>query len=73
VRRLPANERGAYVQQKAREREAVQKEVRQLQVERDAFLREQTRQAAPGGPGLDEALRGTLREQAKKKGIVIPQ
>ncbi|MCI0685293.1 MAG: VWA domain-containing protein [Gemmataceae bacterium] len=71
LKKLPAAEREKHVQDLAKERAAIQKEILELNRQREQFLRDAARPAAGAAPGLDDALRGTIREQAKKKGIKL--
>ena len=71
LKKLPAAEREKHVKELAKERSAIQKEIVELNRQREQFLRDAARPAASGAAGLDEALRGTIREQAKKKGIQL--
>jgi hypothetical protein len=74
LRKLKPQERVQYVQNKLKEREAIQKKVAELNTKREAYLRaELERQANDPTRGLDRALRDTLREQAQTKGIQIPE
>jgi hypothetical protein len=62
------------VQNKLREREAIQKQVETLNTQREAYIRtEMQKQASDPSRGFDRALRDTIREQAAPKGIVVPQ
>jgi hypothetical protein len=74
LQKLKPQERVEYVQKKLQEREAIQKQVNELNAKREDYLRaEQKRQANDPNRGLDGALRETLRLQARTKGIEIPQ
>jgi len=73
LRKLKPEERMAYVQKKKAEREAIQKEIAQLSTQRADFIKEAMKKnATAGDKALDDAIRGTLREQATKKGFQIP-
>lgn len=62
-------ERERHLNELAAKRTAIQAEILKLNQQREKFLRDQTRPNAPGAAGLDDALRGAIREQAKGKGI----
>jgi hypothetical protein len=71
LKKLPAAEREKHIKELAAKRTAIQKEILELNRERERFLREATAKqpTAPGTAGLGEALRETIRTQAKGKGI----
>ena len=76
LKKLPAAEREQRVKDLAKDRSAIQQEILELNRQREQYLRDAARPAAgasggAGGAGLDEALRGAIREQAKKKGIKL--
>src|SRR5947208_2105460 len=65
LKKLKPEERVKYVQKKQAEREAIQKEIVELSKKRDEFIRESNRKNLKEGDKLfDEAVRGTLRDQA---------
>ena len=69
LQKLPAAERENHVNELAKKRTTLQNQILQLNNERERFLREANAKA-PGGPGgLDDALHGAIREQAKARGI----
>jgi hypothetical protein len=73
LRKLKPEERMAYIQKKKTEREAIQKEIVELSAQRAKYISEEMKKKATAGEkALDDAIRGTLREQANKKGIQIP-
>jgi hypothetical protein len=46
----------------------------ELSKKRDEYIREETKKTAKkGDKAFDEAVRGTLREQAARKGLTIPE
>ena len=74
LKKLKPGERVEYVQKKLQERLEIQKQVNELNTKRDAYIREETRkQVNDPTRGFDRALRETLRDQAKAKGIQIPE
>ncbi|HEX8915570.1 MAG TPA: vWA domain-containing protein [Humisphaera sp.] len=69
MRKLAPEQRKAYVDQKAKEREAIQAQVKELAAKRDAYVRaEQEKKGITGDKAFDAAVQGTLKEQAEKKG-----
>jgi hypothetical protein len=74
LKKLKPEERLEYVKDMAAKRKAMQKEIAELGVKREAYIREELKkQAAGAGKTLDDALRATIREQAGAKGIKIPE
>jgi len=74
LRKLTAAERTSYVKDMLKKREAIQKEVEHLSRQRDGYLREEMKQNATAAQRrFDAVLRETIREQAKTKGIQIPE
>ena len=70
MRKMSLAERKAYVQKKDAERAKIQKEIQDLAVKRDAFIREEiTRQGLKGDHAFDEAVRRSVTQQAQKKGF----
>jgi von Willebrand factor type A domain len=73
MKKLKPEDRKAYVEKKAKERETLQKEIGELSAKRqkhiDEELKKQPKDA--GETGLDEALTGIIREQAKEKGFTV--
>jgi Mg-chelatase subunit ChlD len=65
VAAMPAPARSAYVQQKAREREEVQKEINKLAEERNAYLKKNK----PKADSFDGAVQSTLKRQAAETGL----
>ena len=68
---MSADERKAFVEKKAAEREAVQKELRELGAAREAFVQEEMkkRAEATGEKSLDDAMVESLKAQAVEKGF----
>lgn len=74
LQKLKPAERVKYVEQKKTERLALQKEVADLQKQRQEFIREhQKKHANQADQAFDQAIRATLQAQAEKKGIHIPK
>jgi len=73
LRALPKAEREQKVKETAGKRTALQKQILELNQQRERFLREAAaaRPNQPGGPGFDDALRGAIRDQAKARGIKL--
>ena len=70
LRKLPAEEREKYVQQKAAERKALQDKIQDLAAKRRAHIEEQMRKSnAEGKTGFDLAVFECLKEQAVRAGI----
>ena len=69
----PAGHQLALVKKKQAEREAIQKDIADLGKQRDEYIRDfNKKNANAGDKAFDEAVRGALRDQAKQKGITIP-
>jgi hypothetical protein len=72
MRKLTPEGRVTYVKERVAERAALQKQIDELNVRRNAHIRtELTRQQAKGIRTLDTAIRETLRIQGSAKGINI--
>lgn len=73
LKKMKPEERVAHLKKKLAEREAIQKEISELNQRRVLYLKEAAKKSAKiGDKAFDDAVRGALREQAKKKGFVIP-
>jgi hypothetical protein len=73
LKKLKPAERVEYVKQKQEERKKIQKEIAELSTKRAEYLKQEAKK--PGSKAdkvFDEAVKGALREQAKKQGIEIP-
>jgi hypothetical protein len=69
IRKMNAEERKAYVEKKSQERDAIQKEIRELSEKREAYIKEETaKQGLTGDKAFDEAIKKALTEQAQRKG-----
>jgi hypothetical protein len=73
LKKMKPAERLAHVKKKLAEREAIQKKITELSQERAEYLRKEMKKSEKvGDKAFDEAVRGALRDQAKKKGVTIP-
>lgn len=73
LRKLKPEERQRYLNTKAKEREEIQKQITDLNARRLVHINaEQKKNASKTDKAFDEALRATLRTQARAKGITIP-
>jgi hypothetical protein len=74
MKKLKPEERLDYLKKKAAERDEIKKKIADLNVKRTEHLAELAKKQprSEGEKALDEALKGTLREQAAAKGIKIP-
>lgn len=74
MKKLTPDQRVAYVKEKAAQREAMQKEINELNTRRLQYLADHAKKnPSKADQAFDEAVRNTLREQAAKKGIEIPK
>jgi hypothetical protein len=74
MRKLTPDQRAAHVKEMTAKREALQKQIADLTVERQQYIqREQQRTQGKAAQVFDTALRQTLREQAATRGIKIPE
>ncbi len=65
---MNAEEREKYVAKKAKEREDIQKEIRELNKEREAYIAEERKKNSTNNKNtLDEVMLETVRQQAEKK------
>ncbi|HXG10923.1 MAG TPA: vWA domain-containing protein [Gemmataceae bacterium] len=73
MRQMTPEQRVAHVKKMAAEREAIQKQIVELNARRQAYIAEQMKKnPSAADKAFDEAVRSTLREQAAAKGIKIP-
>jgi hypothetical protein len=73
MKKMKPEERITYVKEMAAKRKEIQKQIADVGLKREAYIRdEMKKQAGRGGQALDDALRETLREQAATKGLKIP-
>lgn len=75
LRKIKPEDRAEFVKKKAAEREALRKQIDELNAKRTAFIQEEMKKQpkSEGDKAFDEAIRGTIREQAGTKGIKIPE
>jgi hypothetical protein len=74
MKKMKPEEREEYVKSMLARREAMQKQIADLSVKREAWLRDEARKNKTRADKVfDEALRSVLREQAAKKGVTIPE
>jgi DNA-binding transcriptional MerR regulator len=73
MKKMTPEEREKHVKEMAAKREDLQKQIATLAQKRDAFIKEEAKKNPnPADRAFDEAIRGTLRDQASKQGIKIP-
>ena len=74
LKKLNAEDRLPFLKKKAEERAAIQKEIGDLSTKRAKHIESESKKLTPsaGEKAFDEALRGTIREQAKAKGLEAP-
>lgn len=69
---MSAPEREKYVDEMAKKREAISKEISTLSAKRAEFVKkEQAKQAKPAADSLDAALKDSIRTQAEEAGFVF--
>ncbi|CAA9409656.1 MAG: hypothetical protein AVDCRST_MAG64-2214, partial [uncultured Phycisphaerae bacterium] len=69
MRKLTPEQRRAYVEQKAKEREVIQAKIKELAAKRDAFVKEESaKKGLTGDKAFDNAVRESLTRQAESKG-----
>lgn len=71
LKKVPPALREKHLQELAQKRGALQKQILELNQQREQYLRDHARPTPAGAGGLGDALRGTIREQATKKGIKL--
>ncbi|MDB5296474.1 MAG: von Willebrand factor type domain protein [Phycisphaerales bacterium] len=70
LRKLTLEQRRAYVDRKAKERESIQDKIKELAAKRDAFVRDElAKKGGTGDKALETAVRESLTEQARTKGF----
>lgn len=74
LKKLKPEEREAFLKKKGEEREAVQKQIQDLSAKRAKFIEEELKKKPKdeAEKAFDEALRATIRTQAKEKGFEVP-
>ncbi len=72
MKKMKPAQRVAHVKKKLAEREAIQKEIVELNKKRTEYLRQATKKNEKAGDrAFDEAVRAALRDQARRKGLKI--
>jgi hypothetical protein len=72
LRDLPADQRRAFVDAKARERDDVRKQIQDLATQRNAFVAEEIKkQGLKGDAAFEEAVKKSIVQQAEKKGFTF--
>ncbi len=72
LKKLTPEQREAHVKKKAAEREALQKQINEVNVRREAFVAEVVRKTpSAGDKAFDDAVKGAIRDQATKKGFKV--
>ncbi len=73
LKKIKPEERLAYLKKKAAERDEIQKKIVELSAKRQKKVDEERAKnpKTAGEKALDEALKGTVREQAKAKGFEV--
>lgn len=73
LKKLKPEERQKFLEEKAAERTKLKKQIAELARKREVHVQVELKKTSTGKEkALDEAIRSTIREQAKKKGIDIP-
>ncbi|MBX3400055.1 MAG: VWA domain-containing protein [Gemmataceae bacterium] len=75
MKKLKPEDRKAYVEKKAQERETLRKEIGELSAKRQKLIDEELKKLPKdaGEKALDDALRGIIREQAQGKGFTADE
>jgi hypothetical protein len=74
LKKLKPAERVKYVKEQLAKRQAIQKEIAELSKQRADYIRAEIKKnAKKGDQAFDDAVRATVREQATKKGIKVPE
>jgi hypothetical protein len=72
VAALPPEKRDAFVQEKAKEREKIQKQIADVNAKREAYIKaERAKKAKPGAKALDDALGESIRTEATSQGFAF--
>lgn len=72
MKKMTVEERKAYVDQKAKEREEIQARIKDLNAKREAFIAEETRkQGLDGDKAFDKAVKETVNKQCESKGAMF--
>ncbi len=74
LKKLKPAEREAYLKKKLEERQAIQKQILTTSAKRDEYIRNEVKKNPNAADkAFDEAIKSALRDQAKQKGIKIPE
>ncbi len=75
MKKMTPDERLAFLKKKEEERAKIQKEIGELSAKRAKHIEEEQKKApkSDGEKALDEALKVTIRSQAKDKGFEVPE
>jgi len=74
LKKMTPEDREKHVKACLAKRETVQKEISELNKQRETYIQsERKKNPSAADKAFDEAVRGAIREQAKKKGIEIPE
>jgi hypothetical protein len=75
LKKIKPEDRAEYVKKKAADREALRKQIDELNAKRSAYIQEEMKKLpkSAGDKAFDEAIRGTIREQAATKGVKVPE
>ena len=75
LKKIKPEERETFLKKKGEEREAVRKKIQDLSEKRGKYVAEEVKKQPKGeqDKAFDAAVKTTLREQAEKKGIKIPE
>lgn len=66
---MTKEEKLKYIEKKSKEREDIQKQIKELSEKRDSFMKEEIKkQGLDNSKGFDEVIKKTVTEQAEKKG-----
>jgi hypothetical protein len=71
MQKLDARGRKKFIEQKAKERTEIQKSIKDVSVQRDAFVKQEVEKSIGKAPAdsFDAAVRDSLKKQAKSKGF----
>lgn len=70
LRAMSPAEQEAFVKEKARQRNALKQDIRQLSEQRAAYMKHKLEAAGGATDSLDDKIYSAVREQAAKKGFV---
>lgn len=74
MKKMNAEERKAYVEQQGQKRQEIQKQIKDLSAQREAYVKaEMEKKGLDESKGFDAALRKMIRQQAQAKGFEFDQ